>query len=85
MKRASAYFDLELDPDYEYFVDEIEDTHVERVDDGFRVHLFHYQVFGCGPHETSALTYLVSESGEIEQLSAEAIYKDPEEDTLCVD
>jgi hypothetical protein len=85
VKRASAYFDLEFDPEYEYFADEIEDTHVERVDDGYLVHLFHYQVFGCGPHDTSALTYLVNESGEIERLNAEAIYKDPEEDNLCVD
>ena len=85
MNRTSAYFDLEFDPEYEYFVDEIEDTHVDRVDDGFQVHLFHYQVFGCGPHETTALTYLVSESGEIERLSSEPIFKDPTEDDLCVD
>jgi hypothetical protein len=85
MKRASAYFDLKLKLLYEYFVDEIEDTHVVPVDKGFQVHLFHYQFFGCGPHETSALTYLVSASGEIEQISAEPIFKDPTEDDICVD
>ena len=76
---------FELDPNYEYFVDEIEDTHVETVDEGYRVHLFRYQVFGCGPHETTALTYLVRNSGDIEQISAEPIFKDPAEDDLCVD
>lgn len=85
VNQASAYFDLELDPELEYLVDTIEDTHVERVDEGFRVHLFHYQFIGCGPHETYALTYQVTTSGEIEEINAEPIYKDPAEDDLCVD
>lgn len=85
INQASAYFDLELDPNYEYFVDQIEDTHVESVEDGFMVHLFHYQFFGCGPHETTARTYLVHTSGEIERVSSEPIFKDPSEDALCVD
>ena len=85
VNRASAYFDLEHDPQYEYFVDTIEDTHVETRSDGYLVHLFRYQFFGCGPHNTYALTFHVSEQGEIEEVSSEPIFKDPSEDDLCVD
>lgn len=85
VNQASAYFDLELDPELKYLVDKIEDTHVDQVDEGFRVHLFHYQFFGCGPHETYALTYQVTTSGEIEEINADPIYKDPADDDLCVD
>lgn len=85
VNRASAYFDLEHDPQNEYFVDTIEDTHVEIRGDGYLVHLFRYQFFGCGPHNTYALTFQVTEQGEIEEVSSEPIFKDPSEDDLCVD
>lgn len=50
VKDLSAYYGLEIDSRYQYFVDEIEDTHVEAMADGYLVHLFFYEVFGCGPH-----------------------------------
>jgi hypothetical protein len=81
----ARYYGQEYDPAYEYEVDVIEDTHVETVDDGYWVHLFRYDTFGCGPHHTHALAYLVTREGEIVEETSEAIYRDPTEDDLCVD
>jgi hypothetical protein len=81
----SAYYDLEFNPDYEYFVNELEDTYVDVVEDGYIVHLYRYQVFGCGPHNTSAVDLLVTHQGFVEEVAREAVYKDPSEDDLCVD
>jgi hypothetical protein len=49
VRDLSAYYGLTRDSRLQYFVDEIEDTHVEETADGYLVHLFSYQVFGCGP------------------------------------
>jgi hypothetical protein len=85
VRKLSAYYGLEPNPEYEYFVDQIEDTHVEMATDGYLVHLFYYQVFGCGPHETYAIVVQVTEQGHVEEVSEDPIYKDPSEDDLCVD
>jgi hypothetical protein len=85
MRNLSAYYGLEYNREYEYFVDEIEDTHVETVADGYSVHLYHYQLFGCGPHNTYAIELLVDPQGTITQVAQEAVFKDPSEDGLCVD
>jgi hypothetical protein len=85
LRNISAYYDIEPNPEYEYFVDELEDTHVERSSEGFLVHLYQYQFFGCGPHYTYAIDLQVKDDGEIEEIHREAVYKDPSEDTLCVD
>lgn len=81
----SAYYDLEFNPDYDYFVNELEDTHVDGVEDGYIVRLYRYQVFGCGPHNTSAVDLLITNQGFVEEVAREAVYKDPSEDDLCVD
>jgi hypothetical protein len=83
--RYSARYGLELDAQYEYLVDEIEDTHVEAVDDGYRVHLYYYRLCGCGPHPTSAVELHVGPDGQIEQVAVQDVYKDPDEDDLCID
>ena len=80
-----AYYDLEYDLELEYFVDRLEDSHVEGVPGGFDVHLFYYQEFGCGPHPTSAVVIRVGQDGSLEQISVEEVFKDPTDDTLCVD
>jgi hypothetical protein len=81
----SAYYDLERDPRLQYFVDEIEDTYVEVTANGYLVHLFYYEVFGCGPHLTYAVDVHVTTQGYLEVVNREKIYKDPSEDNLCVD
>jgi hypothetical protein len=85
LRNVSAYYGIELNTDYEYFVDQLEDTHVEISSDGYSVHLYNYQFFGCGPHYTYVIDLKVSDQGLIEEIDREAVYKDPSEDTLCVD
>jgi hypothetical protein len=70
---------------YEYEVEEIEDTHVIEVDDGFLIHLYHYQLYGCGPHYTSLVIYHLSNDGTLQEQSRTNVFRDPEEDLLCVD
>jgi hypothetical protein len=81
----SAYYDLKLNLKYEYFVDRVQDTHVEKTADGYLVQLYHYQGCGCGPHITSAVDLLVTFQGHIERVSTTAVYKNPVEDDWCVD
>ena len=85
VRKLSAYYDLAAESGYEYFVEDVEDTHVEKIADGFVVHLFDYEKFGCGPHRTYAVDVRVSTDGYVEEVKREAIYKDPSQDNLCVD
>jgi hypothetical protein len=85
LRNLSAYYGIEFNPEYEYFVDKLEDTYVESSSDGYVVHLYNYQFYGCGPHLTYAIDLLVTDQGMIEEINREAVYKDPSEDTLCVD
>jgi hypothetical protein len=85
VRGLSAFYNLELDPKYQYFVDEIEDTYVEETAGGYLVHLFFYEVFGCGSHLTYTVDVEVTTQGDVNEISREAIYKDPSEDELCVD
>ncbi len=85
MTNLSAYYGLERKSNYEYFVDMLEDTHVEQVADGYLIRLYDYPVFGCGPHITSAVDVKITIQGEVEQTSKKPVYKNPAEDGLCVD
>lgn len=78
-------YGITAQPDLRYFVDQIEDTHVAKEPQGFRVHLFDYRLCGCGPHPTYAVDILVTRDGQVVELSREKIYEDPAEDRLCVD
>ncbi|MBF0528229.1 MAG: hypothetical protein HQK55_02945 [Deltaproteobacteria bacterium] len=64
-------------------VKEIEDTHVEKVTDGYVVHLFDRDVCGCGPKKQYAVAVQVSESGTIKELSRTVIQETKTE--ICVD
>ncbi len=81
----SAYYNLERNPDYEYVVETLEDTHVEAIEGGYVVHLYHYQVFGCGPHWTSIVDVTVTTEGDLSITNTQQAYKDPSQDNLCVD
>jgi len=84
-KELSVRYNLEYDPKYKYFVDEIEDTHVEEIAGGYLVHLFSYHMLGCGPHDTYAVDIEVTTQGEVKEVNIEAVFKDPSEDDLCFD
>jgi len=80
------YYGLEPNPQYTYFVsDAIEDTHADEVEDGYSVHLYYHQTFGCGPHPTYAVDLLVTPQGHIRQLGTEKTFTNPSEDEICVD
>jgi hypothetical protein len=84
-KNLSAYYGLHYDPAYEYEVDTIEDTYVTPDTDGYLVHLFHDQSFGCGPHWISEVDVHVSVEGNIEERSSRQSFRNPDLDELCVD
>jgi hypothetical protein len=87
----SAYYGLEVEPGLTYFVDTLEDTHVVDTDDGsetpggYRVHLFYYELCGCGPHDTVSAKVFVTRSGQISSVERESVFKDPQDDGLCID
>ena len=81
----SAYYGLEYDPAMEYEVNEIEDTYATSETDGYRLHLFNYQEFGCGPHWVTAMEMHISFDGTIQEISQTQIFRDPNLDELCVD
>ncbi len=85
VKNLSAYYGLDYDPAFEYEVDTIEDTFVTPDTDGYLVHLFHDQMFGCGPHWTSEVDVHVSVEGNIEERSGRQIFRDPNIDDVCFD
>jgi hypothetical protein len=81
----NAFYDLKPDTNYEYFVDMIEDTHVDKVADGYWVYLYMTDVFGCGPHPTSSVAFHVTPEGNILQREVKQVFKNPAEDHMCVD
>jgi hypothetical protein len=85
VKNLSAAYGIQYDPAYAYEVDTIEDTYVIPDGDGYLVHLFHDQTFGCGPHWTSEVDVHVSVEGSIEERNGRNIFRDPDLDELCVD
>lgn len=83
--RLAAYYDLQREPGYRYFVDHLEDTRVAETGDGYGMNLYYYQVCGCGPHTTSIVNVQVSREGELFQAESIPAFENPEEDGLCVD
>jgi hypothetical protein len=82
----SAYYGLETQSGYRYHGDALEDSHVVEAKNGaYEVHLFHYQLCGCGPHTTSATDVLVSADGDVTLGQYTPIFDDKSEDSLCVD
>lgn len=85
VRNLSAYYGLQYYSAFKYEVDTIEDTYVTPKADGYLVHLFYDQMFGCGPHWTSAIDVHVSMEGNVEEISSTALFRDPNLDELCVD
>lgn len=81
----SAYYGLAPERGLRYLTDMVEDTHVEETENGYLLHLFYYQFFGCGPHTTSAIDVRVTTAGMVEEVDVQAMYENPDQDGLCVD
>jgi hypothetical protein len=78
-------YDLKFDIRYRYEVETLEDTFVETTGDGYMVHAFDYQFFGCGPHYYYAVELMVTTDGRVQENSRTKIYRDPLKDGLCQD
>jgi hypothetical protein len=85
IRNLSASYGSQYNPAYEYEVDTIEDTYVTSDSDGYLVHLFHDQAFGCGPHWISEVDVHVSVEGKVEEVASKPIFRDPNLDDVCID
>jgi hypothetical protein len=85
LSSAGPRFGLTSNPDLDYSVAQLEDTHVEVLEDGYAVNLYSYQLFGCGPHWTTEIIYHVTRDGSVETQSSTQVFRNPEQDGLCVD
>jgi len=82
---VEAKYDLAVQPGLKYEVRTLEDTHVEAIDGGYLVHVFYYQLFGCGPHYTQSWLIKVTTDGQAEVLERLDLFRNPLEDGLCAD
>ncbi len=80
-----ARYDMQFNIRYRYEVKSLEDTFVETTGDGYIVHVFDYQFFGCGPHYYYAVELMVTPDGRVQENSRIKIYRDPALDGLCQD
>jgi hypothetical protein len=80
-----AEFDMVFLPGYRYEVKTLEETYVETTGDGYLVHGFDYQFFGCGPHYYYAVDIMVTPDGRVQENSRTKIYRNPLFDGLCQD
>lgn len=84
-KRIFTAYDQKVIANYKYYVDKLEDSFVEKVKEGFLVHAFAYNYYGCGFHYTYALEVNVSEQGNVGEIGKTELFRDPAEDNLCRD
>lgn len=78
-------YDLKFNLRYRYEVRTLEDTYVETTGDGYMVHVFDYQFFGCGPHYYYAVDLNVTPDGRVGEISRTKIFRNPMFDGLCQD
>jgi hypothetical protein len=85
VENLSAYYGLAYTSGYKYEVDTVEDSYVTSEGNGFRLHLYDYQLAGCGPHWTSEVEMQVTLEGIVQELGRKPIFRDPNQDELCID
>lgn len=74
-----------LSPDFRFYQKRIQRSGVEINDNDFRVLLYDYRQFGCGPHPYDAVVYQLSRAGDIQEFSRTQVWADPNQDNLCID
>jgi len=78
-------FDLAPSPEYQYEVRQVEETHIERIDDTFTINLFEYKSCGCGPHPLSMVVVSVNRDGRVFTAVPIDLFRNPELDKICGD
>jgi hypothetical protein len=84
-KRIFTAYDQKVIANFKYYVDTLEDSFVEKIEEGFIVHAFAYNYYGCGFHYTYALEVKVSKQGNVDEIGKTELFRDPAEDDLCRD
>ena len=84
-KDVYTMYNLEYSLKYRYEVRTLEESYVETTSDGYIVHAFDYQFFGCGPHYYYAVDLNVTPDGRVDEISRTKIYRAPGLDGLCQD
>jgi hypothetical protein len=87
VKGLSAYYGLERRDRHKYFTEVIEDTHLEVVEDGYRLHLFQSNASGpsvCDPVGVSSVSVHLSFEGTIHMTDRTAMFEYIPRDPLCV-
>jgi hypothetical protein len=79
----TALYGMEFSQDYEYYVEQLEDTHVEIYGDEYIVHLYEYGLCGCGQHQTYVVDVAIGRQGDVREIHREVIYRDTAE--KCID
>lgn len=72
----SALYRAGAIPATEYYVKELENTHVEVWGNGYIVRLYDYSPCGCGHHETIGIDVAVDHQGHIREVYRELVYRD---------
>jgi len=78
-------YNMTIPESYKVFVSEIKTTYVKESDGEFNVHLFNMQICGCGNHPYYSIDYIVTRAGEVNTMSSERIYENPQFSDMCVD
>ena len=68
---------------YRYYVDQLEDTQVVEVGNGYEINLFTSQVFGCAPHPVSSVPVQVERDGTINHLPKVRLFEEDSESIGC--
>jgi len=58
-------------------------TYMEETNGGFKIHLFDYDICGCGSHPYYAVDYYVTRAGNVTELSRQKVYDS--NSIICVD
>lgn len=81
----SPRFDLENLKGYRILTDQLQETNVAMVNNGYEMSLFSNQLCGCGPHTTYQIKVKVTSNGDILLIDSIPAFENPDEDHLCVD
>jgi hypothetical protein len=84
LSRAAPQYTVEIRPGWRA-APRIETSYSEPAAGGFKVHLFEYQLCGCGPHPYNAVDFLVGKDGSVSVAATQEAYADPRKDHLCID
>ena len=81
----SARYGLTIQSDYHYLTNELEDTYVEKTEQGYEVYLYdELECGGCRPHTTSSDSVIVTTNGKVVLRGKMPIFEDPQGNEGCI-